>query len=112
YARAKTIVAILKRAGYVRQVKTSKYTLLQPKKTHDALMEDLQPYQGEEARERERRQAIIRYTRSTRCRAEYLAQHFGLRTEGPCGVCDSCRVSAEARPPARIEPQPAPFGEG
>jgi ATP-dependent DNA helicase RecQ len=108
YARTKTIVSILKRAGYLRQAKTSKYTLLQPKKTHDALMEDLRPYQGEEERLRERRQAIIRYTRSTRCRGEYLRQHFGLPSEGPCGICDTCRSAEVSVRAVATTAEPAP----
>ncbi len=92
YARAKTIVAVLKKAGYVRQAKSSasKFTLLMTKKTHEQLMEDLAPYKESEEHDRELRQTIIRYTRSTRCRAAYLREHFGEKGVGDCGRCDVC----------------------
>lgn len=92
YARAKTIVAVLKKAGYVRQAKSSasKFTLLMTKKTHEQLMEDLAPYKESEEHDRELRQTIIRYTRSTRCRAAYLREHFGEKGVGDCGICDVC----------------------
>ncbi len=95
YARAKTIVSILKRAGYLKQAKTSsKYILLQPKKTHEQLMTDLAPFQSDEEKGLVRRQGIIRYTRSTRCRAQFLAAHMGVTLSTACGVCDVCREAA------------------
>lgn len=108
YARAKTIVSILKRAGYLKQAKTSsKYILLQPRKTHEQLMEDLAPFQSDEEKGLMRRQGIIRYTRSTRCRAQFLAAHLGVTLDAPCGVCDVCRENAVA-PPAAVAEMPAP----
>lgn len=43
---------------------------------------------------------IVAFAESRRCRHSQIAEHFGESVDAPCGACDVCAPSAEARGPS------------
>lgn len=54
--------------------------------------------------ELERIQQVIRYATTHRCRAQHLAEHFGISSH-PCGHCDSCQGAPPILWPRRKPPK-------
>ena len=61
-----------------------------------------------------RAERIVRFAASDGCRHAQVAEHFGERLDGPCGMCDACDAPARAarRRGASLDARPLPEDAG
>jgi ATP-dependent DNA helicase RecQ len=107
--KLRVVLALLKDAGVVRELRGVKFRLLEPDRTTDDLEALTAGYHEREEADRARLDRMIMYAQTALCRWKALLAYFGEATDiDRCGHCDNC-----ARPPVAVaeavdRQQPAP----
>ncbi len=101
-------LATLGRAGYLERFdvqgeRTRGTRLTRPEIPPEGLELDRAALEEKERRDREKIEAMIRFSYSEDCRQEWILDYFGEKGASECGSCDMCNRHADQgdrRPPA------------
>jgi ATP-dependent DNA helicase RecQ len=97
-AKVRSVLAMMKTLGLVRELRGSRFRLLQAEVTADRIEQVAQEYAARQEGDREKLERMAGYAQSARCRWTILLDYFD-EAEGfdRCGTCDNCLDPPEER---------------
>ncbi|HEX6976050.1 MAG TPA: ATP-dependent DNA helicase RecQ [Vicinamibacterales bacterium] len=106
--KVRSVLAMMKDLGLVRELRGSRYRLTDKDVTADDIERVAQQYSARQEADRDKLERMALYAQSAQCRWKMLLENFG-EADGfdRCGTCDNCRRPPEAEyaPPVDRERQ-------
>jgi ATP-dependent DNA helicase RecQ len=95
--KVRSVLAMMKELGLVREVRGSKYRLTDQDVTAAQIEEVARQYTARQEADRDKLQRMASYAQSAQCRWKMLLDNFGeAEAFDRCGTCDNCRRPPEA----------------
>jgi ATP-dependent DNA helicase RecQ len=106
--KVRSVLSMMKTSGLVRELRGSRYKLLQAEVTRSRLEDVAREYARRQNADRDKLERMASYAQSAQCRWKVLLDYF-KEGEGfkQCGSCDNCLEPPEQRiaPPVARERQ-------
>jgi len=102
--RVRSVLAIMKELGIVKELRASRFRLLGGQIDAAAIEDVARQYTNRQAADREKLERMTSYAQSASCRWKLLLEYFEEVADfDRCGTCDNCTDPPEARlaPPRR-----------